>query len=164
MRQDIAQNRKYNGVCVFDLDSTLEASETCRDFECNKRAAKYARKIIHKCKKNNMAFAINTARSSDSLARIPHEVVRKLPSNILEYSYNRGLMAPRERRNVPDQKLEFMKQIQKRFGTDARKTILFDDRYENVDAVHRGGFGTIHVRENGMNKENLNQFNRLMTA
>lgn len=178
------KSSNLRGVCVFDLDETL-SSPMCKRSQvfnetgkkhyklrneamqiqtplsqeeeefCYREATKNAHKLIDACERNNMALAVNTARTQKFFnhpnsnvypeRRIDPSIVARLDKEDVPFCHriNRGV-------NASDSKLECLEKIRDVFDTKNENVVLIDDNKDNIHAATTHGFSTIPVDTSGL--------------
>ena len=151
---------QYDGVCVFDIDSTLTAPE-CSGSEdhpkteteeeaCKLEARNRFMNAIHACEEKNMALAINTARGGHSFWGVHPDIQEKFENAPFCHRHP-------DNYDPPGGKVECMNVLREAYDLSKQKLVLIDDRPENCERVTQNGYKCILVddEKKGITKQEV---------
>lgn len=152
--------KKYNGICVFDLDDTL----TC--------GYDNAREAIIECKINECKIAINTARAAPYYKDIKLDKLGLTKEDFKEDFYygdwvkdlTSSMSWEQLKQKIAETKVKHLDTLKIKYNVDPKKIILFDDSDSNIDAAKAAGYSTIHANSVacGLNENVVKNIRKIM--
>ena len=144
IQRDYKREKYYKGICCFDVDQTLTCGEKSNLF-----------RAIDKCKKENHALAIVTARSETF--GVPDFKNLGIPVETkVKYGKLKNWLFPNKTAKLKSEQLEELRNEfnkSQSYKIEKKDVYLFDDNKHNVNMVNKHGFKGIHIPNCNLSKE-----------